>query len=181
MINKDRLSRNKLQMNKSSPLVPVVRLSQSDDLIQMLRIQTDALRNLCPPYYTSEQIEALVERNIRHASLGGSQREITLVAEVERVIIGLAALLGQRISAVYVHPQFTRQGIGTQLLKVIENVAITRQFQTLSVAASLNAQPFYQANGYRILGESYLVADQNLQIPYIKMKRNLIGGGNQSD
>lgn len=154
--------------------VSVIRRAQPDEIIQLLRIQIDALRGLCIQDYTPEQIEALIERNIRHASLHRSCDEITLVAAVDQTLVGLAALLDRRISAVYVHPQFSRQGIGTQLLKAIEAVAITRKFKNLSVAASLNARPFYQANGYRVLGESYLIADQHLPIPYVNMKKRMM-------
>ncbi|NET31239.1 MAG: hypothetical protein F6K19_04475 [Cyanothece sp. SIO1E1] len=41
----------------------------------------------------------MIERNIRHSSRGGCHGEITLVAEVNNVIVGLSALLGRRISA----------------------------------------------------------------------------------
>ncbi|MCG5060003.1 MAG: hypothetical protein KA714_18990 [Limnoraphis sp. WC205] len=46
------------------------------------------------------------------------------------------------------------------------------------MAASLNAQPFYQANGYRVGDESYLVADRGLRIPYINMKKYLLSALN---
>ncbi|NJN01776.1 MAG: GNAT family N-acetyltransferase [Leptolyngbyaceae cyanobacterium RM1_1_2] len=142
-------------------------------MIQLLRIQIDALRTLCIQDYTPEQIEALIERNIRYASRGGSQGEITLVAEVKGVIVGLAALLGRCVSAVYVHPQFVRQGIGTHLLAALEQIATTYQIKTLRVAASLTAQPFYQANDYQVLGESDLITEKGLQIRYVEMKKAL--------
>lgn len=161
-------------MDKLSPQTLSIRTAQPDDVIHLLRIQLDALRALCIHDYTPEQIEALVGRNIRYSSLGGSRREITLVAEVDGVRVGLCSLLGSRITALYVHPQFARRGIGTQLLNAVERMALTRQIKILRVAASLTARPFYQANGYRVGSESYLVADRGLWIPYINMKKYLL-------
>ena len=161
-------------MEKTPPQVLSIRQARPDDIIRLLRIQIDALRTLCIRDYSAEQIEALIERNIRHSSRGGCRGEITLVAEVDRVTVGFAALLGCRISAVYVHPQFARQRIGSRLLAKLEQVAISNNRQTLRVAASLTARPFYQRNGYRVMGESYLVAEAGLQIPYIDMKKYLL-------
>ena len=161
-------------MDKPPPQVLSIRQAHSDDTIRLLRIQIDALRTLCVQDYTPEQIEALIERNIRHSSRGGCRGEITLVAEVDSVIVGVCSLLGCRISAVYVHPQFARQGIGTQLLAALEQTAITHNIKTLKVAASLTARSFYQRNGYRVMGESYLVAGNGLRVKYINMKKRLL-------
>ncbi|NER31872.1 MAG: GNAT family N-acetyltransferase, partial [Symploca sp. SIO1C4] len=81
---------------------------------------------------------------------------------------------GYRISAVYVHPLFARQGIGTRLLAALEQTAITYNIKTLKVAASVTARSFYQRNGYRVMGESYLIAGNGLPIRYINMKKRLL-------
>ena len=156
-------------MNKLSSIRP----AHADDLFQLLRIQTDSLRTLCLSDYSSLELEALIAHNLYHFSLGGYRSEFILVAEVDRVIVGWSALLGSRISAIYVHPQFIRQGIGSQLLRALETQAIQSQFSTLQVAASLTARPFYQCHGYQIIGRSFLFA-QNFPIPYLKMKKNLL-------
>lgn len=161
-------------MNMFPPQALSIRKAQPDDVIQFLRIQIDALRTLCSQDYTSEQIEALIERNIRHSSRGGCRGEITLVAEADGVIVGFAALLGHRISAAYVHPQFVRQGIGRRLLRALEQIAIAHNIRTLRVAASLTARPFYQTHGYQVIGESYLAAGKGLRVRYIDMKKRLM-------
>ena len=161
-------------MKPSPPHVLSIRQAQPDDVIQQLRIQIDALRTLCRQDYTPEQIEGLIERNIRYSSRGGCQSELSLVAEADGVIVGYSALLGRRISAVYVHPQFVRQGIGSRLLAGLEQIAVTHNIRTLRVAASLTAQPFYRANGYQVLGESYLGIDKGLRVRYIDMKKHLL-------
>ena len=159
-------------MNQLSPPLSSLRPAHADDLFQLLRLQTDSVRTLCRSDYSSLELEALIEGNLRRFSLGGYQGEFILVAEVERVIVGWSALLGSRISAIYVHPQFIRQGIGSQLLRGLETQAIQSQFPTLKVAASLTARPFYQCHGYQIIARSFL-CPQNLPIPYLKMKKHL--------
>ena len=161
-------------MDPSPSQVLSIRKANPDDVIQQLRIQIDALRTLCRQDYTPEQIEGLIERNIRYSSRGGYQSEITLVAEADGVIVGFSALLGRRISALYVHPQFIRQGIGSRLLASLEQIAVSQNIRTIRVAASLTAYPFYQANGYQVLGESDLGVDKGLRVRYIDMKKRLL-------
>lgn len=67
-------------MNKLPSPLSSIRQADSDEIIQLLRIQTDALRTLCVSDYPPQQIEALIERNLRHFSLGGCQSEFILVA-----------------------------------------------------------------------------------------------------
>ena len=160
-------------MDSSSSPVLSIRKAQPDDLIQLLRIQIDALRTLCARDYPPDHIEALIDRNIRHSSRGGYQAELTLVAEVNQDMVGLASLLGHRISAVYVHPQFAHQGIGSRLLHTLEHIAVRRNIRRLSVAASLTAQPFYLKHGYSVLGESALEADDGFRIRCINMQKSL--------
>ena len=165
-------------MASSIPQALSIRKAQPDDIIPCLRIQIDALRILCQQDYPPEQLEALIERNIRYSSRGGCRDEITVVAQAEGVIVGFSALLGRRISAVYVHPQRVRQRIGGRLLAAIERIAVIHNIRTLRVAASLTARPFYQANGYQVLGESYIRVDKDLRIRCIDMKKQLFSIGN---
>jgi putative acetyltransferase len=166
-------------MNPSFPGTLVIRTAEPDDLIQMLRIQIDALRSLCIHDYSPEQIEDLIQHNIHHASHGGPTQELTIVGEVDQVIVGLASLWGSAISAMYVHPQLARQGIGSQLLQALEQRAIVRHIQTLRGAASLTARPFYQANGYQVTGTSSLATEgrkqsQRRPIQVVKMQKHLL-------
>ena len=161
-------------MNKISSPLSSIRQAHSDDVIQLLRIQTDSLRTLCISDYSSLEIEALIERNLRHFSLGGCRDEFILVAEVDNVIVGWSALIASRISAIYVHPQFIRQGIGSQLLRAIETKAINSKFRTLEVSASFTAQSFYHSHGYQVIGRSLILARRNLPIPCLYMKKLLL-------
>lgn len=161
-------------MKKISSPLSSIRQAHSDDIIQLLRIQTDSLRTLCIYDYSSLEIEIIIERNLRHFSLGGYRGEFILVAEVDDVIVGWAALLANRISGIYVHPQFVRQGIGSQLLQALETKAINSNFRSLIVAASFTARPFYQSQGYHIIGRSLLLAKWNFPIPYLHMEKSLL-------
>lgn len=160
-------------MDKSLAQSLSIRQARPDEVLQILRVQIDALRILCVQDYSPEQIEALVNRNIQHFSRGGYRGETTFIAELETVRVGVSSLLGNRISAVYVHPLYIRQGIGTRLLRAVEQSASSRSIKTLNITASLTARPFYQASGYQMVDNSHLVSKEGLLIPCIEMRGHL--------
>lgn len=53
-----------------------------------------------------------------------------------------------RIRAMYTHPDFTRQGIGTLLLDLGEDAARKAGFRTIELGSTLAGEPLYRARGY---------------------------------
>ena len=53
-----------------------------------------------------------------------------------------------RVRAMYTHPQWVRQGIGTLLLELAESAARDAGFKTIELGATLSGEPLYQARGY---------------------------------
>jgi putative acetyltransferase len=74
----------------------------------------------------------------------------------------------------FVHPDFTRLGIGTRLLEAIEKVAIQKKYKTMYVMSSLSAIEFYQARGYTITIESGFWSEPTIWIPCVNMQKQLI-------
>lgn len=54
-----------------------------------------------------------------------------------------------RIRAFFVHPDFARRGIGTQILAHCESEAAKRGFHRLELMSTLPGLKFYQRHGYR--------------------------------
>jgi len=53
-----------------------------------------------------------------------------------------------KIRAFFVHPEYTRMGIGKELLKKCEMEAQSLGFDTLELVATLSGEKLYAANGY---------------------------------
>ena len=78
----------------------------------------------------------------------------TLVAiSASEVVVGVASLYEGSARTVFVRPDLQGRGIGRQLMRRMEELAAARQIATLSVQSTVNAEPFYQALGYRLMGE----------------------------
>ena len=54
-----------------------------------------------------------------------------------------------RIRAFFVHPNYARRGIGTQLIRVCEDAARQNGFHSIEMGATLPGVPLYAAMGYQ--------------------------------
>lgn len=141
-------------------------LAEMDDLPEIVALQSRSLRELSKGTYSEQQIEALVtsqERARTHSFT--TNDEVIYIAclpsppsaiESEpagKQIVAIAALIHGRsqIGGLYVHPDYARRGIASQLLSQLELTAITQQRRVLRVMSSRVAVPFYEAMGYRRL------------------------------
>ncbi len=149
-----------------------IRESTSDDLEKIIELQTIALKTLSVSY-NAAQIASLIRSQ---TSWRYSQDELSVVAEQNRRIIGVASLLvlQERISGVYVHPDFMRQNIGSQLLKHIEDIAIEKECKTIYVTSSLDTVDFYEANDYKRIRPSGFYSERRVWIPCINLEKQLI-------
>lgn len=128
-----------------------IRLAQLNDIDAILAVQEMSLRQISPGYYSPDQIDALVQDQSKYRY----QDFLQVVAESEEGIVGFGSLSTwpfPQISGIYVHPDLTRQGIGTQLIQELEHLAVTqtKPWRVLRVLSSLMAAEFYQSQGYHL-------------------------------
>ncbi|WGV25602.1 GNAT family N-acetyltransferase [Halotia branconii] len=149
-----------------------IRLSKAEDLENILKLQAESLRALSPNY-NFNQIESLI-RNQRLARL--QINESIIVAKYNNQIVGFASLLNQqpRIGGIYVHPNFVRQGIGTQMLGAIEEIARQNKYKVIEVISSLSSVNFYQKSGYQIIRESDFYCENNVWITCVNLEKQLM-------
>ncbi|WP_412973433.1 GNAT family N-acetyltransferase [Pseudanabaena sp. PCC 6802] len=74
----------------------------------------------------------------------------------------------------YVHPNFIRRGIGSQLLEALEKIAMDRGDETINVLSSLATENFYRANGYQLIRKSGFYSEYTTWIPCVNFKKELI-------
>jgi putative acetyltransferase len=148
-----------------------IRLSKPEDLDKIIELQTNSLRTLSVSY-NSTQIESL----IRSQKVRFAPDEIGFVAEHKNDIVGFVSILvrSSQIAGVYVHPNFMRQGIGTQLLETVEKIAIERGNKVIYVMSALDAVNFYKAVGYKPIRRSGFYSDTREWIPCINLEKQII-------
>jgi GNAT superfamily N-acetyltransferase len=77
------------------------------------------------------------------------------VATVGNRIVGTRSLNGQIVSSVFVHPDYQRQGIGSQLMDAIESIPNIHPGNALTVQSSITAEAFYAKRGFKVVREAF--------------------------
>lgn len=127
-----------------------VRRAREEDCEGIWRVHTRAIKELANSHYTPEEIEAWAgPRQPRHYAESIRAKEF-YVAEEGGVVLGFGTLNDKQheIEAVYVSPQAVRRGVGSAILRRLEERARELGVKSLKMDASLNAVPFYKSEGY---------------------------------
>ena len=78
-----------------------------------------------------------------------------------------------RIRAMYTHPDWTRQGIGTLLLDLGEQAARDAGFKTIELGSTVPGEPLYLARGYLPLSRHEEIESNGAVNVIIKMTKVL--------
>jgi putative acetyltransferase len=155
-----------------------VRPLNADEGRIYLEIVNSAIRGLAVSHYPPDAIDGWavpVNDDTVQDLMLNTEREIRLIAELEGQAIGIGALILERseLRACYVSPPFTRRGYGSALVREIKRLARENGLTSLSLAASLNAEPFYRAHGYEVRGRSDVVLRNGHRMAAVWMTKNL--------
>jgi len=78
-----------------------------------------------------------------------------------------------RIRAMYTHPKWTRQGIGTLLLELGEEAASAAGFKIIELGSTIPGEPLYLARGYIELSREINIAANGAENVVIQMAKTL--------
>lgn len=129
----------------------IIREAWQSDVAAIHAIHLASIRGLCSSSYSVEVINAWVsnpdvERFGRQMDAGIRY----VLAMKSGTACGFAALdvADAKITALFVHPAHSGNGIGMRLLRELEKMATDNGIGELQVDASLNARRFYETHGY---------------------------------
>jgi putative acetyltransferase len=155
-----------------------VRPLGSDQGRTYLEIVNSAIRGLAVSHYPPDAIDGWVvpvtDETVRDLMLN-TDHEIRLVAELDGQAVGIGALILERseLRACYVSPDAARRGCGSALVREIERLARENGLTRLELAASLNAEHFYAAHGYKVRERSHVVLRNGHKMAAVWMTKNL--------
>jgi GNAT superfamily N-acetyltransferase len=79
-----------------------------------------------------------------------------------------------KIRAFFIHPSWTRRGIGTMILEASENAAIAAGFTRLEMGATLTGVLLYQARGYAALENLEVPLANGESLPIVRMEKRIV-------
>lgn len=138
-----------------------IRTAEPTDADAVRRVHRASIEGFGPAAYDPEQVEAWASgcESADYATPISSDDVYFAVAERGGEVVGFGSLrleatgdcertTDAEVTAVYVHPEVAREGIGTELLADLEREARERGRPRLRLSSSLNAVPFYEHHGY---------------------------------
>jgi len=184
-------------MNASSAAIRL-RLAEVRDVPALRQLIEISVRKLSNGYYTAPQIESAllnvfgVDTQLIHdqtyfvaetgeqlVGCGGWSKRNTLfggdqakVGEVDDLINPDAA--PARLRAFYVHPEWSRRGVGRLITQACEAAALASGFTKLELIATLPGEPLYAATGYEKIEPFEIPLPGGLSLPAFRMAKNLV-------
>ena len=145
-----------------------IRQATSDDAGRIHEIHTQSVRTLCKGHYSSEQIAGWLKNRSPQGYLPGIGRGEMFVATDGISVLGFGHAIPGEIHAVYVAPEYAKQGVGILLLEQALTAARAGSQGDVYLEATLNAQGFYKKAGFVELGRS-TVRRNDVLLPAIRM------------
>ncbi len=152
-----------------------IRLAAMEDVSALQELIAESVRTLSLPYYSPRKIDSalihvfgvdrqlirdetyfVAESDGQIVGCGGWSKRKTLFGGDQAQAARVDELLNPetdaaRVRAFYVHPKWSRRGIGTEILKACEEAASESGFTTLELIATLPGEPLYSS---RVTSES---------------------------
>jgi GNAT superfamily N-acetyltransferase len=143
----------------------MIRRAQPGDRTALLELQAAWLRRVGRHHYSAEAIEAFIAAGTLDPTLiddrtyfvlessgrimGCGGWSVRQPAYTRTTPLGLDDGAVPKVRAVYVHPDFVRQGVCGHLMTYVEAEITRAGFSRATLTSTLGALPFYRAIGYR--------------------------------
>lgn len=171
-----------------------LRKAELSDIPAIEALIDASVRGLATTDYTPDQIDAalrtafsvdtqliddgtyfVVERDGQLAACGGWSYRKTLCGGSHHAVRDAApmdpAVEAAKIRAIFVHPNWARQGFGRLLLRAAEEAAMAAGFHRFEMGATLTGVPLYLREGYQIVERIEIPLERGLLLPVVRMEK----------
>jgi predicted N-acetyltransferase YhbS len=174
-----------------------IRLATKEDIPAIQELIRKSVSVLSMQYYSDRQIASalshvfgvdtqliedgtyfVAEAEDRIAGSGGWSKRKTLYGGDQSKSDKVDPLLDPgtdpaRIRAFYVHPEWSRRGIGSRILRSCEDAARMAGFSRIELVATLPGEPLYSAKGYEKAEAIRIDTPDGESLPAFRMTKTL--------
>jgi putative acetyltransferase len=161
-----------------------VKMAEISDVEDIMNIHTLAVFETAAASYPEEIVRnwdspMTPEMEKKYIDAIETNDEIIVVAKINGRTVGFGWVVPKlnELRAIYVHPDFGRQGVGAQIVADLERLAAERGLKELELIASLNAEKFYFKHGFVKIGNCEHKIRSGHVMPCVKMRKILIKEG----
>lgn len=154
-----------------------IREYKNGDLDEMLELFYDTVHNINVRDYTEEQVNMWAPKKSEKSKWREYfNKNYCYVAIIDKKIVGFSDLTREGyLNTIYIHKDFQRKGIATELLGIIEKKAKKLNIDVITTEASITAKPFFKNKGFNIVKEQTKYHKGLIFINYI-MEKKIKGG-----
>lgn len=170
-----------------------LRLAEHADIPGIEHLMKLSMGQIGPSFYTAQEAEAaaryltvpdpsiigdgtyfVVENDGRLVGCGGwSKRRKLFTGSLDQEDLSGefldSSVDAAKVRAMFVHPEFTRQGIGEMIFQTCEQSAIEAGFSKIELMATLPGVPFYRRMGCLDDGEENVQLPDGSLLPCLRM------------
>jgi len=81
-----------------------------------------------------------------------------------------------RVRAFFVHPAWSRRGIGRSIMAACERAIVEAGFRTVDIVATLAGEPLYASFGYAVVERYDIALAGGLTLPAVRMTKSMESG-----
>lgn len=143
--------------------------SDAEEVAEVLR---KSIREIAADDYSEEEVAVWSDTDTENWEL--EKEEKRYVAVEEDNIVGFSGYKKdeKKLRATYVRPEWAGKGLGSRLLKKVEEEARKDGIDRLTCKATITARNFYEKNGWEVIEKTVQeVEDQELDV--YKMEKEL--------
>ena len=154
-----------------------IRQARRADSRAIHELHTASVTALCVTHYPLESIQRWLAKRTPEGYFQGIDAGEMFVCEEGGQVIAFGHAVSGEVLAVFVHPQWTRQGVGSLILHHALDRAGVGHRSPITLQATLNAQPFYEKHGF-VEKRRYTVQRGGADLPVVEMESiaNPLGG-----
>ncbi|HEY0748134.1 MAG TPA: GNAT family N-acetyltransferase [Steroidobacteraceae bacterium] len=145
------------------------------DIQAIWEVRRLAIEVGCREYYSDDDIQRWATLPLYEGFPAVvEQTEFYVMAEASRIAaFGSLDLLKAEIGAMFVHPDFQGLGLGRRLLATLEDVGVKSALPSISLVATLNAERFYAAAGFKSQDRIKWKHPAGFELDCVPMRKNM--------
>ena len=154
-----------------------IRAATVDDVDRIYSLIYDSVHELCKQYYPQTKLDAYIDslpsKVLYYKWL--TDRILIICCNGDDVVgFGQYDPTESLIDAIYVHPQHTNKGVGTSLMRYLEEVARTLKKPHINISGSINAVRFFEKCGYEQQGTFFKTCKDGTRFETVAFSKQLI-------
>jgi len=151
----------------------ILATAKDTDLETIYQLIQATIDTCYPPFYPPRAVAAFKYHHSREAVIQRLRYDLVLMAKEGDRLIGTGSLVDNEISGLFVLPDVQSKGVGSVLMKELEDRAGQLDIDMVELDVSLPSRAFYEHLGYSGFKERFLDVGEDQYLNYWHVSKRL--------